>query len=164
MEQVASVVFGLFKSRLYQDPEFGEFTRSRGHWTGRIGLAPLGIFGLSLAGDGYAPHPYALRHLRELRESFRSLVPGIEHGLFEHYRPYKEAIEAGIELSSPFPQISDEVEVWPHVKPAHILIDPLNGKWRVEIAFDTDWDIEHTVAAIYSDWQFIEFNGSVRGI
>lgn len=100
---------------------------------------------------------------RNLQERFPSLVSQIEHGLFEHYLPHKEAVEAGIEMSNPFPQIADTVEVWSHVKPAHVLIEPINGQWRVEIAFTTDWDIEHTVAAIYTDWHFIELNGSVRG-
>ena len=158
------MAFGHFKSKPYQDSEFGEFTRSRGHWNGRIALAPKGTFDLSLAGDHNTPLPDALRLLRELRERFRSLVPRIEHGLFEHYLPYKEAVEAGTEMSNPFRQISNSIEVWPRDKPAHVLIEPLNGQWRVEIAFTTDWDTEHTVAAIYSDWQFIELNGSVRGI
>ena len=162
--EVSSVVFGLFKSEPYQNPEFGEFTRSRGHWNGRIALAPIGTFSLSLAGDQNAPHRDALRLLGELRERFRSLVPEIERGLLEHYQPYKEAAQAGKDGSNPFPPIANNVEVWPHVKPLHVLIEPLNRQWRVEIAFTTDWDIEHTVAAIYSDWQFIELNGSVRGI
>jgi hypothetical protein len=158
-----SVVFGLFKSEPYKDSEFGEFTRSHGHWSGRVVLAPSGQFCLSLAGDRHTPHPLALQLSRELQKRFSSLVAQIQQGLFEHYLPYKEAVEAGIEMGSSFPKIADKVEVWSHVKPAHVLIEPLKGQWRVEIAFTTDWDIEHTVAAIYSDWQFIELNGSVRG-
>ena len=164
LSEAYSVPFELFKSKPYQDSEFGEFTRSRGHWNSRIELAPTGAFIVSLAGAYSAPHPDALRLLRELRERFRSLVLTIERGLFEHYLPYKEAVDAGIEMSDSFPQIARSIEVWAHVKPAHVLIEPLNRKWRVEIAFTTDWDIEHTVAAIYSDWRFIELNGSVRGI
>ena len=126
-------------------------------------LAPPGMFQLSLAGERRTPHPQALQLSRELQERFPSLVSQIQHGLFEHYLPYKEAVEAGIEMSSPFPQIADAVEVWSHVKPVHVLIGLLRGQWRVEIAFTTAWDIEHTVGAIYSDGQFIELNGSVRG-
>ncbi len=161
--EVYSLVFGL-KSEPYRDHEFGVFARSRGHWNGGIALAPTGMFSLSLAGDHHAPHPHALQLLRELRERYSSLLPRIEQGLFEHYLPYKEAVEAGIETNDPSPQIANAVEVWPRIKPAHILIEPIKGQWRVEIAFTTDWDIEHTVAAIYSDWQFIELNGSVREI
>ena len=28
--------------------------------------------------------------------------------------------------------------LWSHVKPAHVLIEPLNAQWRVEIAFTTE--------------------------
>jgi hypothetical protein len=157
------MAFGLFKSEPYQDSQLGELKRSHGHWRGKVLLPPSGIFGLSLSGDRLIPHPHALQLSRELQEHFPSLISQIQHGLFEHYLPYKEAVEAGMEMSNPFPQIGDIVGVWAHVKPAHVLIEPIDGQWRVEIAFTTDWDIEHTVAAIYSDWQFIELNGSVRG-
>ena len=154
----------LFRSEPHEDPQLGEFNRSGRHWKGSIVLAPLGAFRLSLAGNRNTPHPHALQLSRELHGRFPALVSQIEHGLFEHYLPYKEAVEAGIETNDPSPQIANAVEVWPHVKPAHVLIEPIKGQWRVEIAFTTDWDIEHTVAAIYSDWQFIELNGSVMGI
>ena len=99
---------------------------------------------------------------KELREHFPSLIPQIQIGLFEHYEPYKEAIEAGEQTGSPCPQITGAGAVWSHVKPAHVLIEPFKGRWVVEVAFMTEWDIEHTVAAIFSGWQFIELNGSVR--
>ena len=59
-------------------------------------------------------------------------------------------------MQCPFGDCTLSFHAFGHVKPAHVLIEPLNAQWRVEIAFTTDWDIEHTVAAIYSDWQFIE--------
>jgi hypothetical protein len=157
-------MFGLFKAEPYDDSELGAFERSGGYWRGRVVLEPAGTFRLSLAGGRRGPHPKALQLSQELRERFPSLVPKVQQGLFEHYLPYKEAVEEGIEMGGSFPQMADSVEVWPHVKPAHVLIETLNGQWGVEIAFTTDWDVEHTVAAIFSDWHFIELNGSVRGI
>src|SRR4051812_47087478 len=154
-------MFELFKSEPYLDPELGKFERSPGHWRGRIVLEPAGRFPLSLAGDRNAPHIHALQLSRELQERFPSLVSEVQHGLFEHYLPYKEAVEKGIEMGGPFPKITDSVELWSHVRPAHVLIEPLNEQWRVEIALTTDWDIEHKIAVIYSDWHFIELNGSV---
>jgi hypothetical protein len=35
--------------------------------------------------------------------------------------------------------------LWPHVKPAHVLIEPFKKAWTLEIAFTTEWDIEHTL-------------------
>src|SRR6516225_8540254 len=157
-------MFGLFKSEPYQDPQLGELRRSSGHWKSSIVLAPSGQFRLSLAGNRQAPHPRAIELAREIRERFPSLVLQIQDRLFEHYLPYKEAVEAGEQTGSPCPQIASDSAVWSYVKPAHVLIEPLKGQWRVEVAFTTEWDVEHTVAAIFSDWEFIELNGSVRGL
>jgi hypothetical protein len=154
----------LFRSALHEDPQLGEFNRSGRNWKGSIVLAPLGAFRLSLSGDRKAPERQAIELARELRERLPSLVPQIQSGLFDHYLPYKEAIEAGEQTDSPCPQIASAGSVWSHVKPAHVLIEPLKGHWRVEVAFETEWDIEHTVAAIFSEWHFIELNGSVMGI
>ncbi len=155
-------MFGLFKSKPYQDPQLGEFHRSGGYWKGSIVLAS-GTFGLLLAGDRDAPDPRAIEVARELRERFPSLVSPIQNGLFQHYLPYKEAIDAGVLTNSACPQIAGNGAVWLHVEPAHVLIEPIGDQWRVEVAFTTAWDIEHTVAAIYSDWRFVELNGSVKG-
>lgn len=130
-------------------------------WNGNIFLAPIGTFYLSLAGLGKLPQPAAIELAKELLERFPSLIPSIENDLFEHYEPYKDAVDAGEWTGSPCPQIASASGVWSHVEPAHVRIEIMNGRWQVEIAFRTEWDIEHTVAAIFSDWQLIEFNGSV---
>lgn len=66
---------------------------------------------------------------------------------------------------APARSIAGPDAVWPHVTPAHVLIEPI-GKGEIptlEIAFRVEWDVEHTVAAMFRDWQFIGLNGSVRG-
>jgi hypothetical protein len=155
-------MFGLFRTEPYQEPQLGEFHRSGRYWKGSVILAPPGAFRLTLAGTREAPRPQAIKLAKELCERFPSLIPLIESGLFEHYAPNREAIESGVRTDSPFPQITSAPAVWPHVKPAHVLIEPVRGLWEIEVAFNTEWDIEHTVAAIFSDWRFIELNGSVR--
>jgi hypothetical protein len=102
---------------------------------------------------------------KELQGRFRGLLPQIQAGLFEHYAPYKEAVDAGAQTDSPLHNISRPDNVWPYVTPAHVLIEPfgVGESPTVEIAFSVEWDVEHTVAAMYRDWQFIELNGSVRG-
>lgn len=60
-----------------------------------------------------------------------------------------------------FPSIAGPEDVWRHVTPAHVLVETMQGVWTVEIAFETAWDIEHTVGARFQDWRFIELNGSV---
>jgi hypothetical protein len=89
------------------------------------------------------------------------LIPEIQRGLLEHYSPYKEAVDAGEETGSPCPEIARPEDLWAHVRAAHVLIETVRGLWTVEIAFRVAWDIEHTVAARFQDWKFVEFNGSV---
>jgi len=99
---------------------------------------------------------------KELRERFKSLMPEMQAGLFEHYTPYKEAVDAGEETGSPCPDIATAEAVWPHVTPAHVLVEPIQAVLTVEIAFRVAWDEEHTVGARFQNWKLIVLNGSVR--
>jgi len=156
-------MFGWFRSILFRDAQLGELRRSGVLWKGSIVLAQCGTFRLSLAGNSKAPDPMAVKLAKELPGQIQALIPKIQNGLFEHYTPYKEAVDAGEETGGSCPQITSTEAVWQHVEPTHVLIEPLRGVWRVEIAFRTEWDVEHTVAAIFQDWRFVELNGSVRG-
>lgn len=156
-------MFGLFKSEPFRDEKLGELRRSRGYWRGSLPIKPCGTFRLALAGNNRLPDPVFVGLARELPDRFKSLMPEIQSGLFEHYEPYKEAVDAGEETGSPCPNISSPEAVWPHISPAHVAVEPLEGLPTVEIAFRVEWDKEHTVAARFQDWQFIELNGSVRG-
>jgi hypothetical protein len=89
-------------------------------------------------------------------------MPDIEGGLFVHYNPYLEAVNAGEYPGDPCPQIGSAEAVWPYVTPAHVLIEPRSNNAQLEIAFAVAWDIEHTVAARFRDWRFVELNGSVQ--
>jgi hypothetical protein len=156
---------GLFKSEPVRDVQLGELRRFGGYWRGSVELVPCGTFRLSLAGSRKAPDPAAFTLAKELPERFKALMPKIQGGLFEHYAPYKEAVDEGEQTGSPCPNIRAPDGVWPFVTPAHVLIEPIRpgDSPTVEIAFRVEWDVEHTVAAMYQDWQFIAFNGSVRG-
>jgi hypothetical protein len=156
-------MFGLFRSGPFRDGQLGELRRSGGYWKGGIVVAPCGRFLLALAGSRALPDPTALDLAKELPGRFTSLIPKIQIGLFEHYAPYKAAVDAGEDSGSPCPNVASPEGVWSHVRPAHVLVEPLVGIPTVEIAFKVAWDIEHTVGARFQDWQFIELNGSVRG-
>ena len=156
-------MFGLFKSGPFRDGQLGELRRSGGYWKGNLVVVPCGMFRLALAGSREAPDPIALRLAKELPGRFKALMPEIQNGLFEHYAPYKEAVDAGEETGSPCPSAASPEAVWQHVTPAHVLVEPLEGVPTVEIAFKVAWDVEHTVGARFQNWQFIELNGSVRG-
>jgi uncharacterized protein DUF6985 len=158
-----SRMFGLFKSEPFRDGQLGEFRRSGRNWKGSLALAPCGNFRLALVGNREAPDPIALGLAKELPGRFKSLMSKIQIGLFEHYAPYKEAVDAGEETGSLCPSLESPESVWPHVAPAHVLVEPIGGVPTVEIAFTVAWDEEHTVGALFQDWQFVELNGSVRG-
>jgi hypothetical protein len=154
-------MFGLFKSEPFRDGHLGEFRRSGRYWKNSLLVAPCGTFRLALAGNRQAPDLIALGLAKELPGRFKSLMPEIQSGLFGHYTPYKEGVDAGEQTGSPCPSIASPDAIWPHVTPAHVLVEPLEGVPTVEIAFKVAWDIEHTVGARFQNWQFIELNGSV---
>lgn len=134
-------MFGLFKSKPFRDGQLGEFRRSGRYWKSNLVVAPCGTFPLVLAGSRKAPGPMALALAKELPDRFRSLMPQIQIGLFEHYLPYREAVEAGQQTGSPCPSIASPDAIWPHVTPAHVLVEALECVPRVEIAFRVAWDV-----------------------
>ena len=155
-------MFGLFNSELFQDEQLGELRRSGRYWKGSLVVAPCGTFRLALAGSRNGPDPVTLGLAKELPCRFQSLIPKIETGLFGHYAPYKEAVDAGEETGSPCPTVASPEAVWPYITPVHVLVESMQGVPTVEIAFNAAWDIEHTLGARFQNWQFIELNGSVR--
>lgn len=157
-------MIGLFGSKLLRDSQLGELLRSGRYWKGSLELVPCGTFPLAVVGNNDGPNPKALSLAKELPNRFGSMRQKIEITLFEHYAPYKEAVDAGEDTGSHCPNVSGPEEVWSHLTPAHVLVEPLEGMPTVEVAFKVAWDIEHTVAARFQNWQFIELNGSVRGI
>jgi hypothetical protein len=154
-------MLGLFKPKTFRDEQLGALRRRRRFWFGNLTLPGCGAFRLVLAGNRQAPEPIVIGIARELPNRFDSLKPNIENGLFEHYAPYKEAVDAGIETGSPCPNVPDPEAVWQYTAPAHILIEPHGSIIKIEIAFRVAWDEEHTVGARFRDWRFVELNGSV---
>ena len=58
------------------------------------------------------------------------------------------------------PRLDHSEQVWKHVSLVRVLIEPLNRVDTVEIAYRTDWDVEHTVGARFQNWALVELNGS----
>lgn len=149
-------------SKHFRDEQLGELLRRGHYWKGSLPVPPCGTFGLALAGSREAPDLVGLALAKELPQRFTSLMSAIQSALFEHYTPYREAIDEGRETGSPCPLLVNPEAVWPHVSPAHILVEPGGRVATIEIAFRVAWDIEHTVGTRFQEWQFIELNGSVR--
>ena len=156
-------MFGLFKSEPFADETLGAFTRRGKYWTGTVNLADHGPLELRLSGDRKGPDSASLALARELPDRYPSCKRDIEDALYGHLAPYAEANARGElgELDEPFPQVINAEQVWPHVCPAHVLIEPMEGTPTVEVAYRVGWDEEHTVAARLRGWRFIELCGSV---
>jgi hypothetical protein len=156
-------LFGLVQSPTVDDPDCGRLIRSRGYWRGRMALGAHPDVALLIGGGREGPDGAALAQARELPARYLTLQSAIGAALFEHYGPYREAVDAG-EIDEDAVQLASSDDVWAHVKPVHIIIAPLDGRLTVEIGYATEWDIEHTLGARLVDWQLAELNGSVLGI
>ena len=155
-------MLSFFKSPPFRDPILGEFTRSRGHWRGKLELNGATV-PLVLAGERSGPNTQAMALARTIAADFLAWRPVIEAALLEHRQPYTEALAAG-ELpapSDPVPRISAPIEVWPHVTLVFASVTVLDRALTVELGFTTAWDEEHTLGARFQGGKFIELCGSV---
>ena len=157
-------MFGQFKLPTYTDPELGQFIRSRGMWRGTVQLPGLSAVPLALSGTKSEPDSQALAAARTLATLVPGWAPAIESELFEHYRPYTEAIDAG-ELpqpdTNPFPVFTKQAEVLAACTPLFVAVSPLDGTMTVELGCTVAWDEEHTLGARFQEGHFVELNGSV---
>jgi len=160
-------VFGLFKSAPFEDPELGTLSRSRGRWRGTISFGLQRDVPLGVSGGGRAPDPASLDLARQLPARFEEWRPQIESSLYEHFEPYREAAADGgsFARTGEFPRIERAPDVWPHVSPVFVLVGPLAGAPGpgpvLEIAYEVDWDEEHTVGARIQGGRLFELCGSV---
>jgi hypothetical protein len=159
-------MFDLFRSAPFQDSQFGSMIRSAGYWKSTIVLGEYGSTDLLVGGGRKAPDPASLALAHDLPTRFTAITPEIQGSLFEHYEPYQEAASAGeLPTPKPFARIEREEDVWAHVSPVQVLVEPIPGSPAdgpaIEIAYNVAWDIEHTVGARIQDWHLFELCGSV---
>ena len=135
-------MFGLFKAAVCHDDVLGDL-----HYS--------------------VPDPFCLAFARELPGRYAKLRPDIQASLFEHYEPYREAVEEGaLPLhGAPLPEIAESDAIWPYAAIRQVLIEPLLTSGHmvptVEIAYRVEWDDEHTLGARVQDWRLVELCGSV---
>lgn len=159
-------LFDFLKSEPYHHPQLGTLSRSQGYWRGTLMVPSHGAVELILTGNRSQPDSSALELATQFVDRYPSLVSAIESALFEHHEPYLQAVRAGEYPDAPdqFPNITDAQSVWSYVKMEYILIDRVSGVLTVEIAFTTQWDIEHTLGVDFSNWKFDRLCGSVRSV
>ena len=157
-------LFGLLKrSPPYYDSELGGLARSGRYWEGKVSLGDHTGVPVRIAGTRAAPDPVNLGLARELGQRFVDLMPALQNALFEHYEPYRDAVDAGEDGGhpDPVPRMASPDDVWNYVTPRFVTIEPLSSVPTVEIAYETAWDIEHTVAARFQNWALFDLCGSV---
>jgi hypothetical protein len=152
-------LFDRFKPATLEVPGLGTLQRRRHAWRGSISLGASPAAPLELAGARGGVPDVRLHLARELIARYDRLRPAIQDGLYAHYEPYLEAPD-----DEAMPAIRSASGIWDHVRVAHVRIAPIAGIETVEIGFETAWDVEHTPAARFQDWQLVEFNGSVPGV
>lgn len=152
-------LFDLFTRAAQEVPGLGRLEHRRGAWRGTIPLGGSAPVPLELAGPRGGVPEARLQLARELMVRYDDLRPSIQEGLYEHYRPYLEAPD-----DDAVPAIHTASEVWDYVSIAHVRIEPFAGTETVEVGFETTWDVEHTPAARFQEWQLVEFSGSVQSV
>lgn len=100
---------------------------------------------LRLLGGRDTPDPAGLALAHDLSARFDALVPQIQASLFEHYEPYGQAASHG-EQSELFPKIEQAQDVWPHVSPTHVLIEPLRGSPTDGPTIEIAYTVHHITA------------------
>jgi hypothetical protein len=155
-------MLGFLKSDPYTDSDLGTFLRSGGKWRGKVTLPGLGERPVALSGNRKQPDRESVHLARQFPSQYESLLPDIQQALFEHYEPYLQAHEDGeFKNGEAFPRLKNDAALWDHVRLLGISIAPDWGGTITEIAYETDWDEEHTVGARIRDGKLIELNGSI---
>jgi hypothetical protein len=157
-------MFGLFGGKPFIDQELGTFHRSSGYWKGVIRLPRQERVPLLISGNAIAPEAELLALVRDLPSKLSALTQPIQHGLFEHYEPYRDSWKRGemAERKDSFPDIQSEAGIWQHVSVAHVLVESVERVVTIEIGYTVGWDEEHTVGAQIRNGELINLCGSVR--
>ncbi len=153
---------GFFRRRTFEEPALGRWTMRRGLWWAAYELPGHDeVIEVGVAGSKWGPDTEGLALALELPGRYGELTAPIGEALFEHYEPYIEGVEAG-ELMAAVPRIETPADVWRHVTLEWVRIEaPGREPVRIEIAYSTAWDIEHTLGARVRGWRLVELCGSI---
>lgn len=153
-------MFGFSKSVSYQDSQLGALEHRKGKWRGKITLPAQGEKLLALSGNRNQPDAESIALAHQLPSQYTALVPAIQNALFAHYEPYGEEAGEDAQISP----VKNDASLWGYVKLIGVLIEPLAGTPTVEIAYQVDWDDEHTLGARIQNGKLLELNGSILSV
>ncbi len=158
-------MFGIFKKNSIQHPILGDIKYSFGKWVGKNAkLFETNSVEIRIPGNKQGPSSESINSLFELAEIYPSLKSEIANTLFnEHYIHGKAAFDAGEfeDAAEDFPDIESPNEIWENVSLVRVLVEPFGKKNQIEIAYQTEWDFEHTLGFIIEQNKIASFCGSV---
>jgi hypothetical protein len=156
-------MLGLFKSDPFEDAVLGRLERKKGYWRGRISLPSAGSVELAVSGGRSAPDPDSLTAARDTAAVYERLRPQIAAELAEHRHN-------GLDESDPEAgRLADASQIWDRVRVLGVLVEPRASTSRgalptIVVEYQTEWDEEHTLAAVIEGATLIELNGSVLSV
>jgi len=158
-------ILGLLSKSSKQHPILGDITYSFGKWKGNS----ANLFGydsveIRIPGDKNGPSEQSLSQLFELKKQYPLIKNELAQTLFDdHYIHGKDAFDSGEfeDLMEDYPDIKEPSGIWEYVAMVRVWVDSYGNKGQIELAFGTEWDIEHTLGFVIEGGKVIEFCSSV---
>lgn len=151
-------MFNIFKKKIINDKYLGELKYSNNSWIGNIIIENENTK-IILSGNKEKPYQESLNFAYNINIKYSEFKNIIEKELFEHYEPYRDNQDDN------YIQINLSNEIWDFVAIKYINIKfsegMLSKDTEIEIAYDVDWDAEHTVAVTIKNNEIINFCGSI---
>ena len=134
------------RAKPFVDAQLGELRRSRGAWRGSVRLAPNDPIPLSVPGSRSEPDHAALELARTIPAEYERGRGAVEAALDEHRTAALEGVGA-------------EGLVYPAPTSASVI--ELDRTLTIQLAYEVDWDDDHTLGACLRGGELVELNGSI---
>lgn len=158
-------IFDLFSKKVIAHPKYGELQYGFGTWKGHNAK----LFGeqaveIRIPGDKSGPSATSIEELKKLEDRYQAIKAELATTLYqEHYINGKDAYESGelVELMEEYPTIESPEDIWDFASLVRVWVQPYGNKGQIELAYGTEWDIEHTLGFTLEGGNVVEFSGSV---
>lgn len=136
------------RARSFDDPELGPMRRARGAWRGTIRLGSHGPIPLALPGSRSEPDAAALTLARSIPAEYDRCRAAIDNALVEH---------RSIGLDGDGPVSTQDAPP----QPTSAAVIKFDRAWTIQLAYQVEWDDDHTLGACLRNGELIELNGSI---
>src|SRR5262245_26739540 len=145
------------------DPRLGELRYSRGNWTSKTAksFGENGVL-LRIPGDRVGVGSKGLELLHGVEHQYSRIKDAALPHFQTHYEPYAQNVdELPHDAAVVIRRIRGPEDLWANVKLVRVWVNAYGKTGDVELAYDTAWDVEHTVGIRVSGGDVIDFCGSV---